>query len=341
MFPTDRLAAFAAELRYEDLPEAMRVRARMAVLDALAIMLGAVDFARGNGDHELETYLRLVAPQGPATVVGLGRKTSPMLAAFAGGVLCEVLDCSDCNLTARIHNGPAIVPTVLALAEAEGATGREAMTALIAGYEIGTRLGHAIQPAHWYRGFQITGTMNTPAAAATAARLLGLDAAGIAAAIGIGGFIMPVSNGDNVFNGHSAKPIHGGQPALCGISAAYLAQAGYRAGPLEGEPPRYHAALHVLSDGKPDLERMLAGLGERWVSEELAFKPYPIGLLNVAPVEICLIERAERDIDPAKVEAVEVGPTRTPSTLSARNTPPPGATSSTPISPCRSASPPP
>ena len=303
---TERLAAFAAGLRYQDLPGGMRERARMAVLDGLAIMLGAVDFARREGDRELETYLDLVAPMGPATAVGLGRKTSPMFAAFAGGTLCEVLDCSDCNLTARIHNGPAVVPTVLAMAEVLGRSGAEALTALIAGYEIGTRLGHAIQPAHWYRGFQITGTMNTPAAAASAARLLSLDAAGIAAAMGIGGFIMPVSNGDNIFKGHSAKPIHGGQPAMCGISAAYLARSGYRAGPLEGEPPRHHAPLPILSDGEPDLERMVDGLGERWVSEELAFKPYPIGLLNIAPVEIALLERAEHGITPEAVDAIEV-----------------------------------
>ena len=303
---TARLARFAATLDYEDMPADLRDRTRMAVLDGLGIMLGAVDFARTNGDEALERYLASVAPEGPATVVGLGRRTSVMTAAFANGTLSEVLDCSDCNLTARIHNGPAVVPTALALAERAPATGREVMAAIMAGYEVGTRLGHAIQPAHWYRGFQITGTLNTCAAAATAGRLEGLDADAMAAALGAAGFIMPVSGGDNVFKGHGIKPIHGGQPALCGISAAWLAQAGYRAGPLEGEPPRHHAALVILGDGKPNLARAVAGLGEDWTSRELAFKPYPIGLLNVAPVEICLALAADHRIDPRAIEAVEV-----------------------------------
>ena len=73
----------------------------------------------------------------------------------------------------------------------------------------------------------------------------------MAAALGISGFIIPVSNGDNVFKGHSIKPIHGGQPALCGISSAYLAKAGYKSGPLEGEPPRYHAPLFILGEPNP------------------------------------------------------------------------------------------
>lgn len=303
---TRMLAEFAAGLRYEDLPEEVRNRARMFVLDGMGVMLGAVAFAERDGDRCLERYLEAAATPGPATVAGMARKTTPMMAAFANGILSEVLDCQDSNLAAKIHNGAAIIPTALAMGEVLASGGRDLLTAVVAGYEVGCRLGIATQPAHWYSGFQITGTYNTCAAAATAGRLMGFGAADMAAALGISGFIIPVSNGDNVFKGHSVKPIHGGQSAMSGISAAYLAKSGYRAGPLEGEPPRYHASLRILGRDDPDLEEAVRGIGNVWHSLEVGFKPYPVGHLNVGPVEICLYLMAEKPINAAEVESVEI-----------------------------------
>ena len=135
---------------------------------------------------------------------------------------------------------------------------------------------------------------------------MGFGAHDMAAALGISGFIIPVSNGDNVFKGHSIKPIHGGQPAMCGLSAAYLAESGYRAGPLEGEPPRYHAALHILGRENPDLAEAVRGLGEVWHSLEVGFKPYPVGLFIIGPVEAALALIAEQPIAAADIEAVEI-----------------------------------
>jgi 2-methylcitrate dehydratase PrpD len=180
------------------------------------------------------------------------------------------------------------------------------LAAVVAGYEVADRLGIATQPTHWYAGFQITGTYNTCGAAATAGRLKGFGVEDMTAALGISGYIIPVSNGDNVFKGHSIKPIHGGQAAMSGISAAYLAEAGYRAGPLEGEPPRYHASLRILGCDDPDLGAAVRGIGEEWHTLEVGFKPYPVGHLNVGPVEICLLLMAEKPIDAAAVESVQI-----------------------------------
>ena len=120
---TAHLARFAAEFRYRDAPEDLHDRMKMALLDALGIMLGAAHFARANGHRELIDYLDATAPPGPCAVVGHGLRTTPMMAAFANGTLSEVLDCMDCNLTARIHNGAAVTPAVLAVAEAHEASG--------------------------------------------------------------------------------------------------------------------------------------------------------------------------------------------------------------------------
>lgn len=304
---TRTLAAFAAGLRYDDLPEEVRNRARKFVLDGIGVMLGAVAFAERDGDRCLQRYLDAAATPGPATIAGMGRKTTPMMAAFANGNLSEVLDCQDSNLAAKMHCGAAIIPAALAVGELRESGGRDLLSAVVAGYEIGCRLGLATQPAHWFSGFQITGTYNTCGASATAGRLMGFGATEMAAALGISGFILPASNGDNIFKGHSIKPIHGGQAAMSGISAAYLAEAGYRAGPLEGEPPRYHASLRILGCDDPDLEEAVRGIGEVWHALEVGFKPYPVGHLNVGPVEICLDLMAERPINAAEVESVQIG----------------------------------
>ena len=303
---TPRLASFAAELSYEALPSDIVERGRMFLLDGAAVMVGAARYARENDDRMLVEYLNAVAPtDGPSTVVGHGIRTSPMMAAFANGCMMEVLDYSDSNLGHLTHNGTPVLPAALAVAERVGAPWGELCTAIIAGYEVHTRLLATVQPGHWYRGFQSPGTFGTSGAATAAGRLLGLDAEGIAAALGASGFIMPVSNGDNEFRGHSVKPVHGGQGASCGVSSAFLARSGYRAGPLEGEPPRFHAALHILSDG-PDLERALEGFGEKWHSRDVAFKPYPLGHFIVGPVEAVLDLLAEAPIDADEVESVDI-----------------------------------
>jgi 2-methylcitrate dehydratase PrpD len=306
MSATKVLAAFASSLSYNALPIECINRARMFILDAIGIMLAAESFSRANGDNELESFLREAIVPGKATVVGYGMRTSPGLAAFANGTLSEVLDCQDTNLAARMHNGTAAIPAVLALAEINGSPGRDIITAIIAGYEVGARLSLAIQPSHWHRGFQCTGTIGCSGAAAAAGRLLGFDETQMANCLGISGFIMPVSNSDNFFKGYSIKPVHGGAAAQRGIESVQLTRAGFEAGPLEGEPPRYHAVLRTLSDGEPDLAKCLADLGSEWHSLEVAFKPYPVGLLNVGPIQLCLSLRNTPGFSVDQVESVDV-----------------------------------
>jgi 2-methylcitrate dehydratase PrpD len=302
---TAQLGAFAAALKYGDIPPDVRERCRMSVLDAIGIMLGAADFARHEGDRCLKNYLEAAAPPGNATVFGHAIRTTALMAAFANGTQMEVLDYQDSNVEASMHSGTPILPPALALAETHPLTWAALVAAIIAGYEVHTRLLLGIQMSHWYKGFQGTGTFGTCGAATTAARLLGLDAGGITAALGISGFVMPVSNGDNQFKGYNVKPVHGGQAAMCGLSSAYMAQAGYRGGPLEGEPPRHHAVLHILSDG-PNLERIVAGLNEIWYTRDVYYKPYPVGGLFIGVIELILALRAEHRIKADDVASVDI-----------------------------------
>jgi 2-methylcitrate dehydratase PrpD len=303
---TSRLADFAAGLSYETLPDDVRELPRMFVLDCAAVILGAVDFFRHTDDHLLARYVDAVAAPGPSTVLGYGVRTTPALAAFANGTLAEALDFQDSNMDILTHNGSPIIPAALAVGERLGATWRDLATAIVAGYEIHTRLLWAIQPGHWYRGFQGLGTFGTCGATIAAGKLLGFDAARLAAALGVAGAIMPVSSSDNVFKAFTVKACIPGQAARCGIDAAYLAQAGYRGVPLEGEPPRHHAPLHTLSDGAPKLELTLRGLGEEWHCRRVCYKPYPVGHLIIGPVEIVLDMLKQSPIAWQDVEAVDI-----------------------------------
>lgn len=303
---TSELGSFSARLTHDDIPPDVRERCRMSLLDAIGIMLGAANFAEANGDRRLKSYLDAMAPAGKTTALGYGIGTTPQMAAFANGTLMEALDCQDTNLGIFAHSGTSVIPTVLALAEDRATVWSDLVAAIAVGYEIHARLLWGVQPSHNNRGFLATGTFGTCGAAVAAGRTLGLDADEMTATLGIAGFLMPISNQDNQFKGHNAKPVHGGHAAMTGLSSACLARAGYRAGVLEGEPPRYQAALTMLGDGAPDLDRIVSGLGTNWYTRDTAYKPYPIGHLIVGVVEVVLEMLAQRRISASDVAAVEI-----------------------------------
>ena len=303
---TARLASCAGGLNFRTIPSDVRELSRIFLLDFVGVALGAADFSNRNGDRMLRRYVDAIAVPGPCTVLGLGLRTTPMVAAFANGTLAEVLDFQDSNMDVITHNGTPIIPAALALGEQLDATWGKVATAIIAGYEIHSRLLTIVQPGHWYRGFQAHGTFGTCGAAVAAAKLIGLDARGLERALGAAGALMPVSNSDHVFKAHPIKSCIPGQAALCGVSAAYLAQAGFGGAPLEGEPPRHHAPLHTLSDGEPKFDSVLQDLGSYWHSRRVAFKPYPVGHLIVGPVEIVTQMLEERPIDWKDIDGVDI-----------------------------------
>jgi 2-methylcitrate dehydratase PrpD len=303
---TARLAEFAAGLSYDTLPDDVREQPRMFLLDCIAVALGAFDFFLSNDDRLMERYLAIAAPPGPATVIGHGVRTTPTVAAFANATLAESLDFQDSNMDILTHNGAPIIPAALAVAEKLASPWRDVATAMIAGYEVHTRLLWALQPGHWYRGFQGLGTFGTCGAATGVGRLFGFDAATLRRALTAAGVIMPVSSSDNVFRAYTMKACIPGQASSCGITAAELAQAGYEGVALEGDAPRYHAPLHTLSDGGPKLDLVVEGLGTLWHCRRVCYKPYPAGHLIIGPVELILDILAERRLNWEEVAGVDI-----------------------------------
>jgi 2-methylcitrate dehydratase PrpD len=265
----ERFAAFALELELEAVPDEVIRAAKLHVLDVLGCGLAA--HALGIAS-EGRTAMAELGGETEATVIGLDRGLPAPNAAFANAMLCHGLDFDDTHSDSVSHVSTVVVPAAAALAEARGATGRELLTAIVAGNEIVTRIGMATPGAFHERGFHPTAICGIFAATAAAARLGGLSPADTASAIGIAG-----SMASGLFayldDATATKPIHPAWAAHGALVAARLASLGAEGPPgvLEGRFGLYHAFVGT----RIDLESQLADLGERWETPRIAFKAFP------------------------------------------------------------------
>ena len=278
------MADFCAGLRYEDIPKEVVAKIKWCILDNLGIILGATRTRFGRAILE---YTQLLGDQEQATVLGFGLKTSARSAAFANGSLSETLEYQDGYTKGGYHPCCGTISASLATAEWRQRTGRDLIAAVTAGYEVGNRVSEAIFPSHLSRGFQPTGTAGTVGAAAAASLTLKLDGEQIYNALGIAGFILPISTGDNLWGGYTIKPVHGGAAAKAGIESALLASRGLNAAPLEGDSKIGKGFLRIVSD-QPKWEKLTEGLETFSTIAELYFKPFALCRVIHAPVEVAI-----------------------------------------------------
>lgn len=300
-----RLAAFAATTRFEALPDAVVASVRDRVLDTLGIELAA--WARGIGTAAA-AVARERSGMPAATAIG-GEALSAGEAAFVNGVLAHSLDFDDTHLPSVLHPSASIVPACMAAAEAAGATDGETIAAIAVGIEVTVRLGmggYADGVNHFFeRGWHATSICGTLGAAASAARLRGLDATATRDAIGIAAS-MAAGLLEANRSGGTVKRLHCGIAARAGIEAAQLAAAGYTAPPsvLEGRFGFYRAYVEAAGDE----ESVTADLGTRWELPGIHFKPYPCNHYTHAGIDAALAIRARRtSIDPARISRIELG----------------------------------
>jgi len=218
---TQVLAEKAAGLRYDDLSSAARELARQCVLDYYGVALA------GAGDELVYHLLDEMADAGgapQASVIGHALRLPILSAALVNGVAAHALDYDDVNMAMPGHPSVAILPGLLALAELKGSSGRDVITAFVAGYETACRIGAALQPGHYDLGFHSTGTIGSFGAAAACARLLGLDGDATAVALGIAG---TQAAGLKSQFGTMCKPFHAGKASQNGLLAARLVARGF------------------------------------------------------------------------------------------------------------------
>jgi 2-methylcitrate dehydratase PrpD len=275
-----QLANFAAELDFDDIPEDVVAAAKLHALDALGCGLAAR--ALGESGYAIAAALEL-GLEGPATAIGVEHGLPAHEAAFVNGTLCHALDFDDTHAASVVHVSASVVPAALAAAQLHGASGTDMLAALVAGSEVSTRLGAAAGGLFHARGFHPTGVCGVFGATAAAARLRGLDAETTTNALGIAG---SMASGllEFLADGSETKRLHPGWAAHAALTAVRLAAYG-ATGPgtvFEGRRGLYGA---YLAGAEVDLEGQLAGLGERWETVAIAFKPYPACHYVHAPVD--------------------------------------------------------
>src|SRR6266851_3190582 len=170
---TRTLAEQASSVSYEALPEPVRALARQCALDYYGVALA------GKEDPLVDILLAELGEAGgaaQASIIGHKAWLPALSAALVNGAIGHALDYDDVNLAMPGHPSVAILPSLLALAEQRQSSGREVVAAFVAGYETACRIGSALRPGHYDRGFHATGTVGCLGAATACARLLGLDA---------------------------------------------------------------------------------------------------------------------------------------------------------------------
>src|SRR5713101_878750 len=282
---TERLAEFLVASRWDDFPDAVR---REGVRSLLNFVGGALGGCR---DEAVTLAVRVLAPFfGPAQASVIGRSERPdaLNAAFLNAVSANVLEYDDTHLATVIHPAAPVVPGLLALAEQRRISGAALVHALILGVEAECRIGLAIMPTHYRRGWHITATCGIFGAAAAAGKLLGLDARHMAWALG---HAATQSAGLVESLGSMSKSIGVGNAAKNGLAAALFAEAGFTAAEqaIEG---RYGFAP-VTSDSV-DLDAITDRLGESWEILGNAYKPYPCGVVLFPVIDACLELRGWR-----------------------------------------------
>jgi 2-methylcitrate dehydratase PrpD len=270
--------------------------ARHALLDWFAVTIAG---AREPLADILAEEFKATA-SGPCTVVARGSKASLHDAALVNGAVSHALDYDDVNRLMHGHPTVPVAAAVLALGEQLGSSGRDVLTAFIAGYEVECRLGDMCGDGHYEQGFHATGTFGTFGAAAAAANLLRLDAERTAMALGIAA---SEASGLKINFGTMTKPFHAGKAAMNGLMAARIAARGFTARPDAIEAPQGFAAAQApgfkAAAMRPDPKAPLA-------VEENLFKYHAACYLTHSPIEAIRELKRQHNIGPDDVKLMTV-----------------------------------
>lgn len=296
--PTEALANFIADLRFEDLPAPVVTMACDIILDTLGCGIAAWRDDREKAD--VATGLARSFGAAPkAAIWGAGEGTDAAIAALANGILANAADFDDTHKRALLHTGSVVVPPTLALGQERGLTGPEVVTAIVAGYEVAVRVGMAVMPTH-YRYWHSTATNGTFGAAASAASCLGLDANGALMTLGFAG---TQAAGLNTFftYGDLTKSLHPGKASFNGVLSARLAEIGGTSPPTILEHEKGYLNAYSL---EPKAVALTAGLGETWEILQNGFKFFPSILASHAAIQATLDVVTKNDIAAAEIASI-------------------------------------
>lgn len=292
-----QLGRLGATTAFDDLPVDLRGSLGERVLDILGLAVAAT---RLETSTAVVDYVQAIGGHPVATAIGLEERTSAPNAAFVNGVLAHSLDFDDTHLPSIVHPSASVVPAALAAGELHDCSGAELLAAIAIGLEITVRLGMAGfrpgengavgQSVYFEHGQHATSICGAIGSAAAAARLCGLDSAGLADAMAVA---CSMASGIIEANrtGGTVKRLHCGWAAQAGVTAALLVARGITGAPtaLEG---RFGLFQALLRDEWSD-ESVTGELGVRWEASSIFYKPYPANHFTHAAADAALRLRAQ------------------------------------------------
>ena len=277
---TLRFAELVHALKYEAIPDEVTKKAKFIIRDGLGNQIAASAIS-----EPARKVIEMVKEWGgkpESTVVGYGFKVPAPMAAMCNAMMGHGVELDDAHGSGLIKAGSVMVPSLMALAEANNKSGKEVVTALIAGYEVAIRIAKAINPGHRQRGFHTTGTVSAIGVAAAGAKLLGCDVNGIASAIGLAA-MQSAGIQSYLDDPCMAKPFSPGKSALNGTMAAVMVSRGFT-GPkkaLEGREGFFNAYCDDIR-----VSDLLDGLGQKFAIMEVGFKPHAACRYAHGPIDL-------------------------------------------------------
>ncbi|WP_439586835.1 MmgE/PrpD family protein [Hydrogenophaga sp.] len=299
---TSMLARFAADLRFDDLPVEVVERTKLLFMDLSGIIIRSQSL---DSTLVLKDTLRdLGLDRGDIQVAGTRERWRPQAAALLAGAAAHSLDFDDTHAPAQLHPGAPVIPAALAAAQMVGASTRELIGAIVAGYEVMIRVALGLPVLkHSERGFHASATVGVFGAAAAAGNLFKLTPLQMEHAFGTA-LSESAGTGQFVVNGAWTKRFHVGNAAAGGLLAASLARRGYTGATqaFEGK----EGFFNVYSP-EPQPARAVQGLGTVWEIMQSGLKPYPCCRGIHSPLDAVFALHARHAIDIAQIESVRVG----------------------------------
>jgi aconitate decarboxylase len=299
---TRGVAEFVSGLRYEAIPREVRERAKLLVLDSLGCALYGTHL---QWCRILQRTLGKLDSSTACRVWGTAQRLSAPHAALANGTQVQGFELDDVHREGVLHVGAVVLPALVAVAELRGMSGREFLTAAVAGYEVGPRVGLCMGQEHIGQGWHSGATLGVFSAGAGAARGLKLDAGKTVHALGIAGTqaagLMAAQYGAMV------KRMHAGRSSQSGLYGALLAEAGFTgiADVFESEYGGFCTTFSRSQD-RFRLAELTAGFGSIWQTMGVALKFYSCVGSNHTTLDALREMRSEREFGAKDVNKIIV-----------------------------------
>ncbi len=294
---TRQLANWIVTSEWSDIPERTRYEAVRSIFNWVGCCLGG---ARHETTDRAIAALAEFSGKPEATVMGRNERLDIMHAALLNGITSHVLDYDDTHLDTIIHPAGPVASGLLALAEKHDVSGKDFMHAFILGVEAECRIGLAVYPSHYERGFHITGTAGVFGSAVACGKLLGLNEQQMIWAMGIAA---TQSAGLKEMFGTMCKSFHVGSAGQNGLKAALLAAKNYTSSP--GVLEAKEGFAFTYSD-EQDFSQITDELGTRWETEKNTYKPFSCGIVTHPIIDGCIQLRNDHNLTADKIEKVSL-----------------------------------